>query len=61
MQEENKNLKYKLELMSIDKSESGLQYESKYISLRNFIINEFNNLNESLADLGYDYLYHKFR
>jgi hypothetical protein len=47
--------------MSIDKSDSGLHFESKYNSLKNFIINEFNNFNEFMVDMGYDYLYHKFK
>lgn len=47
--------------MSIDKSDNGLQYETKFLSLKNFIANEFNNLNDFLVDLGCDYLYHKFK
>jgi hypothetical protein len=61
IREENKNLKYKLELMSIDKNDSGLHYESQYNSLRNFLTNEFKLFNEFLVDLGYDHMYHKFK
>jgi hypothetical protein len=61
VKEENKNLNYRLELMSIDKSDSGLHYESKYNSLKTFVGNELNNLNEFLVDLGLDYVSHKFK
>ena len=59
VKEENKSLKYKLELLSIDKNDSGLQVESKYTSLKNLLLEELNHLNEYILDLGFEYSFHK--
>jgi hypothetical protein len=47
--------------MSIDKNDTGLQYESKYNSIKAFLISELNNLNEFSAENGCEYLYHIFQ
>jgi hypothetical protein len=47
--------------MSIDKTDTGLQYESKYNSLKTFCIGELNGLNEFAVDIGGEYLFHKFQ
>jgi hypothetical protein len=56
IKEENKNLKYKLELWSIDKNDSQLSAEVKFNSVKNFLTNEMNTFNEFIIDLGYDSL-----
>lgn len=61
VREENKALKYKIELMSIDKNDTGVQFESRFITIRNYLVDEPNSFNEFLADLGYDYIYHRFK
>jgi|LauGreDrversion4_2_1035121.scaffolds.fasta_scaffold2102556_1 hypothetical protein len=45
--------------MSIDKNESGLHVESKYSSLKNLILEEFNHLNGYIIDLGLEYSDHR--
>ena len=54
IREENKNLKYKLELMNIDKKDLTLGIEAKITSQKNLLTNEMNTLNELLADLGFE-------
>ena len=54
IKEENKNLKYKLELMNIDKKDLTLGVEAKLTSQKNFLTNEMNTLNELLSDLGFE-------
>ena len=54
IKEENKNLKYKLELINIDKNDMALGIEAKFISVKNFVTNEMNTLNELLSNLGFE-------
>lgn len=60
MREENKSLKYKLELMSIDQNDVGLEYEAKFNSLKMCLMNEMNSFNDFLGDLGMEYIFNKF-
>jgi hypothetical protein len=41
--------------MSIDRNDYNLQYETKYNSLKTLITDELNSLNETLAEVGFDY------
>ncbi len=41
--------------MSIDRTDSGLQNESKYSALKNLVYEEFNDLNHFIQDLGLEY------
>jgi hypothetical protein len=61
LKEENKNLKYKIEMLTIDKSDHGILNETKMNTLRNFIISEMNGFNEYLLDLGVDQVFHKIK
>lgn len=61
IKEENKNLKYKFELMNIDKKDLTLGIEAKLTNQKNFIINELNSLNELLADLGFEPIHSKLK
>ncbi len=54
IREENKNLKYKLELMNIDQKDLTLGVEAKLTSQKNFLTNEMNTFNELLADLSFE-------
>ena len=40
--------------MNIDRNDSSLGIETKFNSVKNFISNEMNTLNELLSDLGFD-------
>ena len=61
IKEENKNLKYKFELMNIDKKDLTLGIEAKLTNQKNFITNELNTLNELLADLGFESIHSKLK
>ncbi len=54
IKEENKNLKYKLEIMNIDKNDITLIIEAKLTSVKNFIFNEMNDFIDALSDLGFE-------
>jgi hypothetical protein len=55
IKEENKNLKYKIELMSIDRNDYNLQYETKFNTLKTLLAEELNSLNDALAEVGFEY------
>lgn len=45
--------------MSIDKTDKLLVIETKFNSVKNYLTNELNTLNELLKDLGFDAVSHK--
>jgi hypothetical protein len=47
-------LKYKIELINIDKNDMAVAVEAKLVSLKTFIVNELNNFNDSLIDFGFE-------
>ena len=47
-------MKYKIEIMNIDKNDNALVIEAKLTSLKNFIVNEMNDCIDSLVDLGFE-------
>lgn len=59
IREENKNLKYKLELMNIDKKDLTLGIEAKLTNQKHFLSNELNTLNELIADLSFETIHSK--
>ena len=54
LREENKSLKYKIQMLSIDKSEQYLDIESKLVSTKNLYVNEINSLISYLSQLELD-------
>ena len=41
--------------MSIDRNDYNLQYETKYNTLKTLLTEELNSLNDTLAEVGFDY------
>ena len=54
LREENKSLKYKIEMLSIDKSDEYLDIENKLVSTKNLYVNEINSLISYLSQLELD-------
>ena len=54
MKEENNNLKYQMQMLSIDKSDDFRNIESELNSLKNIYINEMNSMLRYLYELGID-------
>ena len=52
MKEENNNLKYQMQMLSIDKSDDFRNIESELNSLKNLYINEMNSMLRYLYELG---------
>ena len=52
MKEENNNLKYQMQMLSIDKSDDFRNIESELNSLKNIYINEMNSMLRYLYELG---------
>ena len=54
LKEENNSLRYKLEMLSIDKSDDYLNIESQLHSVRNVYANEMNSMINFFSELGID-------
>ena len=54
MKEENNKLKYKIEMLSIDKNDDFRNMESDLNSLKNIYINEMNSMLRYLNELGFE-------
>ena len=54
MKEENNNLKYQMQMLSIDKSDDFRNIESELNSLKNIYTNEMNSMLRYLYELGID-------
>ena len=54
MKEENNNLKYQMQMLSIDKSDDFRNIESELNSLKNLYTNEMNSMLRYLYELGID-------
>ena len=54
MKEENNKLKYKIEMLSIDKNDDFRNIESDLNSLKNIYINEMNSMLRYLNELGFE-------
>ena len=54
MKEENNNLKYQMQMLSIDKSDDFRNIESELNSLKNIYTNEMNSMQRYLYELGID-------
>jgi hypothetical protein len=54
LREENKSLKYKIEMLSIDKSDEYLDIENKLVSTKNLYVNEINSMISYLKEIGLD-------
>jgi hypothetical protein len=54
LREENKSLKYKIEMLSIDKSDEFLDIENKLVSTKNLYVNEINSMISYLKEIGLD-------
>lgn len=54
LREENNSLKYKIEMLSIDKSDDYLNIESQLHSVRNVYANEMNSMINFFNELGID-------
>ena len=54
LREENNNLKYKIQMLSIDKNDDYLNIESKLTSARNVYANEINSMINFFHEIGLD-------
>jgi len=54
LKEENNSLKYKIQMLSIDKSDDYLTLESKLNSVRNVYSNEINSMVNFFSEIGLD-------
>lgn len=47
-------MKYKIDIINIDKDDNALVIEARLTSVKNFIVNEMNDYIDALLDLGFE-------